>query len=197
MSKEEILRYIFSCVSYKHMFDSSPRITDSAQKKEDLLFSSAVFFLRELSKNKNVFVEDIKKESTMKEVTYEDWKKNPTPRMMWVWDDDEEDRKQQKVVYVIKGEPCRHPVRITINDDTDYEACRHCAEIEKQRRMTHKELSRWLKEKPTREYKRSSRTDIGVNCFYSYIEEDADQEVDENFLIREDDGEWREPLVEE
>ena len=61
MSKEEILRYIFSCVSYKHMFDSSPRITDSAQKKEDLLFSSAVFFLRELSKNKNVFVEDIKK----------------------------------------------------------------------------------------------------------------------------------------
>ena len=61
MSKEEILRYIFSCVSYKHMFDLSPRITDSAQKKEDLLFSSAVFFLRELSKNKNVFVEDIKK----------------------------------------------------------------------------------------------------------------------------------------
>ena len=28
------------------------------------------------------------------------------------------------------------------------------------------------------------------------IEEDADQEVDETFLIREDDGEWREPLVE-
>ena len=133
----------------------------------------------------------------MKEVTYEDWKKNPTPRMMWVWDDDEEDRKQRKVVYVIKGEPCRYPVRITINDDTDYEAYRHCAEIEKQRRMTHKELSRWLKEKPTREYKRSSRTDIGVNCFYSYIEEDADQEVDKNFLIREDDGEWRVPLVEE
>ena len=43
------------------MFDLSPRITDSAQKKEGLLFSSAVFFLRELSKNKNVFVEDIKK----------------------------------------------------------------------------------------------------------------------------------------
>ena len=62
MSKEEILRYIFSCVSFNHMFDLSPRITDSAQKKEDLLFSSAVFFLRELSKNKNVFVEDIKKE---------------------------------------------------------------------------------------------------------------------------------------
>ena len=61
MSKEQILRYILSCVSYKHMFDLSPRIT-GAQKEEDLLFSSAVFFLRELSKNKNVFVEDIKKE---------------------------------------------------------------------------------------------------------------------------------------
>ena len=26
----------------------------------------------------------------MKEVTYEDWQKNPTPRMMWVWNDDVE-----------------------------------------------------------------------------------------------------------
>ena len=26
----------------------------------------------------------------MKELTYEDWQKNPTPRMMWVWDVDEE-----------------------------------------------------------------------------------------------------------
>ena len=195
MSKEEILRYIFSCVSYKHMFDSSPRITDSAQKKEDLLFSSAVFFLRELSKNKNVFVEDIKKESTMKEVTYEDWKKNPTPRMMWVWDDDEEDRKQQKVVYVIKGEPCRYPVRITINDDTDYEACRHCAEIEKQRRMTNKELSRWLREKPTREY-RYKNGDF-VYGEKNYRETVQDKEVEDDIFIREDDGEWREPLVEE
>lgn len=59
MSEEEILRYILSCVSYKHMFDLSPRITESAQKKEDLLFSSAVFFLRDLGKGKNVFVEEI------------------------------------------------------------------------------------------------------------------------------------------
>ena len=195
MSKEEIFRYIFSCVSFNHMFDLSPRITDSAQKKEDLLFSSAVFFLMELSKNKNVFVEDIKKESTMKEVTYEDWKKNPTPRMMWVWDDDEEDRKQQKVVYVIKGEPCRYPVRITINDDTDYEACRHCAEIEKQRRMTNKELSRWLREKPTREYKfKNSDFVYGEK---NYREIDQDDEVKYDIFIREGDSDWREPLVEE
>ena len=27
----------------------------------------------------------------MKEVTYEDWQKNPTPRMMWVWNSKVED----------------------------------------------------------------------------------------------------------
>ena len=59
MSEEEILRYIFSCVSYKHMFDLSPQITESAKKKEDLLFSSAVFFLRELIKSRNITIEDI------------------------------------------------------------------------------------------------------------------------------------------
>ena len=130
----------------------------------------------------------------MKEVTYEEWLRNPTPRMMWVWDDDEEDRKQQKVVYVIKGEPCNYPVMATMDDDTDYETYLHCEEIEKQRRMTHKEISRWLRENPTREIKYASNT---VGCFYTYIEEDAEQEAFEGILIREDDGEWREPLVEE
>ena len=32
----------------------------------------------------------------MKEVTYEDWQKNPTPRMMWVWEDDEHKKKKYK-----------------------------------------------------------------------------------------------------
>ena len=133
----------------------------------------------------------------MKEVTYEDWVKNPIPRMMWVWDDDEEDRKQQKVVYVIKGEPCRYPVRITINDDTDYEACRHCAEIEKQRRMTNKELARWLREKPTRECThRNDSDDRLVYSIHTYLEICANEEVDDCILIREDDSDWREPLVE-
>ena len=133
----------------------------------------------------------------MKEVTYEDWQKNPTPRMMWVWDDDEDDRKQRKVVYVIKGGPCRYPVRITINDDTDYEAYRHCAEIEKQRRMTNKELSRWLREKPTREYTRRNDTDDRlVYSIHTYLEIYANEEVDDCILIREDDGEWREPIME-
>ena len=59
MSEEEILRYILCCVYYKHNDDLSPRITESAQKKEDLLFNSTVSFLRELSKSKNITVEDI------------------------------------------------------------------------------------------------------------------------------------------
>ena len=25
----------------------------------------------------------------MKKLSYEDWQKNPTPRMMWVWNEDE------------------------------------------------------------------------------------------------------------
>lgn len=133
----------------------------------------------------------------MKEVIYADWLRNPTPRMMWVWDYAKDQKVQRKVVCVIKNDVREYPVLTIKDDDTGYEDYRHCAEIEKPRRMTQKELSRWLREKPTREYKRSGRTDIGINCFYSYIEEDADQEVDEYFLIREDDGEWREPFVEE
>ena len=131
----------------------------------------------------------------MKEVTYEDWLRNPRPRMMWVWDFDEGKRQKLKVIYVSK-EDTPYPVITIAARDTVLEKFLHCAEIENQRRMTNKELSRWLREKPTREYKHSSRTDIVARCFYSYIEEDADQEVDEFFLIREDDGEWREPLVE-
>ena len=129
----------------------------------------------------------------MKEVTYEDWIKNPTPRMMWVWNCDNDNKIKQKVVCMIKD---GYPVITVRDDESDIGFYQHCAEIEKMRRMTHKELSRWLREKSTREYKRK-RTDIAVYCFYSYVEEDADQEVDERFLIREDDGEWREPLVEE
>ena len=131
----------------------------------------------------------------MKEVTYEDWRENPTPREMWVWDDDEKDKVQQKVVYVIKGGSCCYPVRVTMNDDTDYEAYRHCAEIEKQRRMTNKELARWLRENPTREYK--FRNDSFIFSNYAYTVNSEDAEVCEDVIIREYYGEWREPLIEE
>ena len=129
----------------------------------------------------------------MKEVTYEDWQKNPTPRMMWVWNDDVENKEKIKVAYVLNN---GHTYRVLsiVDEDSAFETFKHCAEIEKQRRMTNKELSRWLREKPTREFKYSSSRSI--YSFHSYDEDCGDGEVREDTVIREDYGEWREPLVE-
>ena len=129
----------------------------------------------------------------MKEVTYEDWQKNPTPRMMWVWNDDVENKEKIKVAYVLNN-GCTYRVLSIVDEDSAFETFKHCAEIEKQRRMTNKELSRWLREKPTREYKYLT-SDYICNTF-DYREYVQDEEVHEDMRIREDDGEWREPLVE-
>lgn len=128
----------------------------------------------------------------MKEITYEDWQKNPISRMMWVWNEDEMHKVKRKVVYVLRN---HYAGVITIDDDdSDYELYNHCAEIreQKQRRMTNKELSWWLSEKPHRELK------IGNYIYhdYDYEENEQDAEVTDFLLIREDDEEWREPLVE-
>ena len=126
----------------------------------------------------------------MKEVTYEEWQKNSTPREMWVWDEDEEDKKKLKVIYISKE---AYPVISISVDDKHSEHYMYCAEIEKQRRMTNKELSRWLREKSTREYK--YKKSGYILCSTDYTKENCNDEV-EDILIREDDGEWREPLVE-
>ena len=130
----------------------------------------------------------------MKEVTYKEWVKNPTPRMMWVWDFKDKIKKQLKVIYVSK-EDITYPVVALTNNDINLIRYRHCAEIEKLRRMTHKELSRWLREKPTREYKYKDSDDYIYGC-YEYKECRGDEEIPERIKIREDDGDWREPLVE-
>ena len=139
----------------------------------------------------------------MKEVTYEDWQKNPTPRVMWVWDVNEKDKVERKVVYVVKRGPRNYPVRATTDDDTDYEAYRHCAEIEepKTRRMTNQELAWWLqdgiKDGKHREIKYGcKRDDVEVECQYTYLDSKCNDAVPVGFLIRENGGEWREPLVE-
>ena len=130
----------------------------------------------------------------MKEITYEDWQENPTPRMMWVWDN-ENTKQHRKVVYFL-GSKSPSPVVALTKDETITELFKHCAEIEKQRRMTNKELSRWLREKHTREYK--CKTGDGyIYSFYEYKEHCGDEEVRSNVVIREDDGEWREPFVEQ
>ena len=132
----------------------------------------------------------------MKEVTYEDWQKNPTPRKMRVWKDDEKSYVIRKVVYILKENYVLNRVIVIDNDESDFDLYRHCAEIEepKTRRMTNKELSRWLREKPTREYRDIS--DSWIYCDNPYEENCGDKEVDESVVIREDDGDWREPLVE-
>ena len=129
----------------------------------------------------------------MKEVTYEEWIKNPTPRMMWVWDNIPTTCVKRKVVY-FSGKDMEYPVIAVVPDETGDVRYKHCAEIEKQRRMTNKELARWQREKPTREYK-----DIIFDYIFTgldYREPTQYEEVSENIRIREDDGEWREPLVE-
>ena len=136
----------------------------------------------------------------MKEVTYEDWQKNPTPRMMWVWDD-ESRRKKLKVLYILSEEEYVTRFRVIALANGDSCAIRlyaHCAEIEetKTRRMTKKELSRWLREKPTREFKYNNHIGCSVFSFYTYDEYSEDEEVRKDILIREDGSEWREPLVE-
>ena len=132
----------------------------------------------------------------MKEVTYEDWQKNPTPRMMWVWDDNAEKEKvKRKVVYILSGVRGRKQNVITLyTDESCTYAYAHCAEIEKQRRMTNQELAWWLREKPTREWKYMNG--VTVYGYYGYEEKCENEEVPNNILIREDDSGWREPLVE-
>ena len=131
----------------------------------------------------------------MKEVTYEEWQKNPTPRMMWVWTHDEAYKVQRKVIYVLKADGWSYSV-LAIANESIYETFKHCAEIEKSRRMTKKELSRWLREKPTREFKYTNYISCPVYSVYAYNEDCGDKEVRKDTVIREDDGEWREPLVE-
>ena len=130
----------------------------------------------------------------MKEVTYEEWLKNSTPRMMWVWDDKDKDKVKRKVIYFNENKHAHYPIIALSEDGVISVNYKHCAEIEKQRRMTNKELSRWLRGKPTREYKYLT-SDYICNTF-DYREYKQDEEVSEDMRIREDDGEWREPLVE-
>ena len=136
----------------------------------------------------------------MKEVTYEEWQKNPTPRMMWVWDSSENNKKQLKVIYISK-EDITHPVIALAYGDIDSSSYKHCAEIEKQRRMTNKELSWWLqdgiKDGKHREIKYGcKRDDVEVECQYTYLDSKCNDAVPVGFLIRENGGEWHEPLVE-
>lgn len=76
--------------------------------------------------------------------------------------------------------------------------CRDCAEIEepKTRRMTYQELSWWLREKPTREWTFIFQKPARAHTVFEYFDNEAKQPVDEDIIIRENSGEWHEPIVE-
>ncbi len=129
----------------------------------------------------------------MKELNYEDWLKNPVPRNMWVWDSSVNNKKQRKVIYFLDSK-LSYPIVALSEDEISTDNFKHCAEIESKRRMTNKELSRWLRENPTREYMFTSSNYI--YSVFDYKDCEQDKEVRADLHIREDDGEWKEPLME-
>lgn len=138
----------------------------------------------------------------MKELTYEEWKKNPTPRMMWVWNNDFEAREKRKVVYVIKDDFVYCPVASVNEEEASFCSYRHCAEIEepKTRRMTNQELARWLmngiKDDKYREWKYIYGSVVFNFGSFNYQIDEGSLPVNSAILIRENGGEWHEPLVE-
>lgn len=132
----------------------------------------------------------------MKEVT--EWDNNP--RMMWVWDDATAHKKRVKVVYLCDVDEVRYPVVALSEGITEgsisVNVFKHCAEIEepKKRRMTNQELAWWLQDEKHREYTNVSTNYIGHEFQYKEISEN--EPCHPNYRIRENGGEWHEPLVE-
>lgn len=139
----------------------------------------------------------------MKEVT--EWDNNP--REMWVWNDDEKKREKCKVIYILNDEEQKvfkkslpdhdvFPVLALDNDNWSIK-CRHCAEL-KPRRMTNGELADWLSE-PHRQFINKVIIN-GAACnggLFCYDEEKENDKCPDDILIRENGGEWHEPLVED
>lgn len=138
----------------------------------------------------------------MKELTYEDWKKNPTPREMWVWDSGYEGDKTKRVVIYMHPKESNEFNVIALESTTSNitYAYKHCAEIEKPkyRLMTNQELSWWLQDGKHREYAYIDTYDSSILCcnYFEYFDTDANLPVSGTIKIRENGGEWREPLVE-
>lgn len=134
----------------------------------------------------------------MKEVTYEEWVKNPTPREMWVWDNNVEEKKKEKVIAILEQKNIKHRV-LAVQGDYEYvKRFNHCAEIEepKKRRMTNQEFSWWLREKPTREWTFQFQKSAKAHNIFEYFDNEANLPIDDDILIRENNCEWHEPLVE-
>lgn len=65
-----------------------------------------------------------------------------------------------------------------------------------QRRMTNRELSKWLRNKPEEYREYIGFCDV-ISSVYPYCENEADVLIDESIMIRSNYGKWIEPLVDE
>lgn len=127
----------------------------------------------------------------MKEVT--EWDNNP--REMWVWDDSVDDARKMFVVYIRpKTDNVERPVLVCLNSIDGIPIFKHCAEIESKRRMTNKELARWLREKPDREWKGKDEAFVHADLIYRASEED--EPVSDDIYVREGDSPWFVPFAE-
>ena len=73
----------------------------------------------------------------------------------------------------------------------------HKIEEVKKRRMTHQELSWWLRDCPEEHREYGFCDDEGVRYSHTYRKDSADKEVEKEYRIRRNGGEWEEPLIEE
>lgn len=125
----------------------------------------------------------------MKEVT--EWDNNP--REMWVWNHDTSCVRKAFVIWIKKSSNTIFKV-VAVDEHGNIPTYIHCAEIEPSRRlMTNKELSRWLREKPNREWKDTSF--VHADLIYRECEEDT--EVSNDIYVREGDSPWFVPFAEE
>lgn len=121
---------------------------------------------------------------------------------MWVWDDGGEgDKVQRKVIYIADPALTMYPVVALSNDGYNTIRWAHCAEIEepKTRRMTNQELYWWLQDGIRKGKRRELKYPVFafIHSFTKeYSEDEANSPVDDDILIRENGGEWHEPLVE-
>ena len=112
------------------------------------------------------------------------------PKKMLVWDHDDGSFSKLNVCAIVNREDFR---AITENG----ELWRHCAEIPeepKPRRVTNRELSKWLA-KGHGEYTNTVCCTTSYTT-YEYFLDSAESEVSENILVRKwEDADWHEPTV--
>lgn len=120
-----------------------------------------------------------------------EWDNNP--RKMRVWGGNYYDNTEAYVVVKLTPEQdpesTFHVIAKSRFDVNGFERWKHCAEIEEM--ATHKQLARWLRKKPNREYM------LGETHIYSthtYTTSEENEPLDDDSLVREGDGEWKKPL---